>query len=116
MPGTKVVRDFGVGNFEQGDCQLVDVRSPEWTHSIRVDSASSDDTVVRATRNRRRNFEHNGCRIDGVQRLATEGSFLTLIGKVSYDLAADEFTLKDNIGIVGGGVSEAVELLSERSA
>ena len=40
--------------------------------------------------------------------IATEGSLLTFIGKISYDVSNDEITLIDNLGFVGGGLTEAL--------
>lgn len=39
---------------------------------------------------------------------------LTIIAKIGYDVTLDEFTLKDSLGIVGGGLEESLELLEER--
>ena len=39
---------------------------------------------------------------------------MCLIAKVNYDLNNDEFVLKDCIGLVGGGLEECIDLLSER--
>jgi hypothetical protein len=77
------VRDFGVSSFEQGNFQLVDSKWPQ--SSVRVDARTSDDVMVRSTTNRRKNFNHNGRWIDGVQRIATEGAMLTVIAKVSFE-------------------------------
>lgn len=94
---------------------LLDAREPSASISIRVDSHTTDNTVVRSTRSRRKNFQSNKRSwIDGVQRIASEGSMLTVIAKIGYDVTLDEFTLKDSLGIVGGGLEECVQLLEER--
>lgn len=79
-----------------------------------MDSNTPDEPIIKSTWTRRKNFKHKGKWIDGVQRIAAEGSTLCLIAKVNYDLNNDEFVLKDCIGLVGGGLEECIDLLSER--
>jgi hypothetical protein len=37
-----------------------------------------------------------------------------LIGKVSYDLGKDEFSMNDTIALIGGGLQESVNFLLDR--
>ena len=46
--------------------------------------------------------------------MVSEGSMLTIIGKVQYDLQYNEFAVKDCLGIVGGGLEECIDLLKDR--
>lgn len=34
---------------------------------------------------------------------AVEGATLTMLGKVTYDVSKDEFTMTDALGFIGGG-------------
>lgn len=70
--------------------------------------------MLRSTWARRKNFKSKGKWIDGVQKFATEGTCLTVIAKVNYDVTNDEFILKDSLGLVGGGLKESIELLKDR--
>jgi hypothetical protein len=39
---------------------------------------------------------------------------LTFIGKISYHADTDSFTIRDNVGFIGGGAKEALVVLKER--
>lgn len=49
-----------------------------------------------------------------VKRSAVEGSMLTLIGKIAYDVEKDQFSLTDSLGFVGGGFSDSFSILQDR--
>lgn len=46
---------------------------------------------------------------DKVKSIALEGSLMTLVGKISYDIALDEFQLYDGVAFVAGGIEELVK-------
>jgi hypothetical protein len=46
-----------------------------------------------------------------VKSVATEGALLTLVGKISYDVASDEFSITDGLGFVGGGLLDCLDLM-----
>lgn len=43
---------------------------------------------------------------DRVKMVATEGSMLTLVGRIVYDLDTDQFSFEDALAFVGGGFEE----------
>lgn len=84
---------------------MIDTRYPSAKNSLRVDSKSASLVCLKSTKNKRHLFDDNDKKVyDRVKYIASEGSLLTLIGKISYDLTNDEFSLTDSLGIIGGGL------------
>lgn len=68
-----------------------------------------------STKNKRHLFDDNDNKVyDRVKYIAAEGSVLTLIGKISYDITLDEFSLTDSLGFVGGGLIDSITTLSNQ--
>jgi hypothetical protein len=49
-----------------------------------------------------------------VIKFAREGSTLTFLGKISYDVKNDKFMITECLGFVGGGFEECYDFLSRR--
>jgi hypothetical protein len=45
---------------------------------------------------------------------AVDGATLTMLGKITYDVSKDEFTMTDALGFVGGGFEECCTFLKSR--
>lgn len=113
--GTNVSVGYEVAHWERGDCQLLDTRHPSVKNSMRVDAKSSKSIFGLSVRNKRKLYQEEGERyFDRVKRIATEGTMLTFIGKISYHADTDSFTIRDNVGFIGGGAKEALVVLKER--
>ena len=49
-----------------------------------------------------------------VKYSAVDGATLTMLGKITYDVSKDEFTMTDALGFVGGGFEECCTFLKSR--
>lgn len=90
----------------------MDTRYPSIKNSLRVDSKSANLITSMSTKNKRHLFDDNDNVIDRVKYIAAEGSVLTLIGKISYDITNDEFSLTDSLGFIGGGLVDSISTLT----
>lgn len=49
--------------------------------------------------------------MDRVKFIAGEGALLTMIGKVTYNIETDQFSITDGLGLIGGGFEESLDFL-----
>ena len=91
---------------------MIDARHPSIRNSMRVDSESCDHLFGYSIRNKRNKYTSTADRLaDRVKHVAKEGAMLTLIGKVTYNLETDQFTITDGLGLIGGGLEDSVAFL-----
>ena len=57
-------------------------------------------------------MDNNFC--EKIKYRAVDGATLTMIGKITYDVSKDEFTMTDALGFVGGGFEECCTFLKSR--
>jgi len=47
-----------------------------------------------------------------VRHYGREGLTVAMVGKISYDISNDEFSMNEPLLMVGGGIREAIEFLT----
>ena len=110
--GTNTLESYkGGAAFRYGSIMMVDPRHPSVSLTMQVDHTSAHSEFFgKSIKNERKVVTYlDGDKYkesDYVTRKACEGSMLTFVGKISYDIDNDLFVLKDSLGVIGGGFTD----------
>ena len=89
---------------DQNDFYIADVKNPTSTNLLRVNTKKWNAYWVDSVKNTRSAHFGFPFNYESVEQIATEGLTLSLIGKVSYDVTTDEFSMNDTFAVIGGGI------------
>jgi hypothetical protein len=79
---------------------------------MRIDSKSSQPNIEAwSIKNERERYDSVSS-IDRVKYMVQEGSMLTFVGKITYDLQSDELCMSECFSVVGGGLREVSAALN----
>jgi len=61
--------------------------------------------------NKRKDYFRGDNLWERVIHYGAEGLTLSMVGKISYDVSKDEFSMNEPLALIGGGIHEAFEFL-----